>query len=157
MFVRASRAVQVLGCLVAVVTLFVPWHTVQEVDWPCLAADCHGTSTVRQAKTCVGLDHFAAVEVALVIGAFVAALGLLLFALDRTGWRSIVAALLGGVLQALAFFWAEVSSGLSHLFANLTLGPGEGAFLGAGALLVSSSLIAVIRAIVQLVRVRRAG
>ena len=148
---------QVLGCLVAVAALFAPWHTVREVDWPCLAADCHTTATVREAKACVGLDHFAAVEVALVIAAFVAALGVLVFALGRTGWRSIVAALVGGGLQALAVFLAEVSSSLSHLFANVTLGPGETGFVGAGALLVSTSLITVIRAIVQSVRARRSG
>lgn len=157
MFVRTLRALQVLGCLVAVSSLFAPWHTVREVEWPCLAGDCHGTATVRAAKTCMGLDHFAAVEVALVIAAFVVALGLLLFALGQTGWRAIVAALVGGVLEGLAFFWVEVSSSLSHLFANVTLGAGEGALVGAGVLLVSTSLIAVIRAIVQSVRARRAS
>lgn len=157
MLIRMIRAVQVLGCLVAVVSFFVPWHTIREVDWPCLAGDCHSTPTVRELRTCVGLDHFAAVEVALVIAVFVAALGLMLFALSRAGWRAIVAALVGGVLQVLAFFWAEVSSSLSHLFANVTLGPGEGVFVAAGALLVSTSLITVIRASVQSVRAHRAG
>lgn len=158
MLINTLRALQVLGCLVAVVTLFVPWHTVREVDWaPCLAPDCHGTASVQEPKACVGLDHFATVEISLVIGAWVAALGLLLLSLARSGWRAIGSGLLGGVLQGLALFWAAVSSSLSHLFSNVVTGAGEYVFVGTGLLLVSTSLIAVIRAIVQSVRARRSS
>jgi|JI10StandDraft_1071094.scaffolds.fasta_scaffold296188_2 uncharacterized membrane protein YhhN len=158
MFVRTLRALQVLGCVVGVVVLFVPWHIVGEVDWSsCLAPDCQSTTSVKPPKTCVGIDHFDAIEVALVIAAIIAALGLVLFALSRTGWRSITSGLVAGVAQALVFLWVLVIVSLKHLFSNVTTGVGEYAFVGAGLLLVSTSLIAVIRAIVQSVRARRAG
>ena len=158
MLVRTLRALQVLGCVVGVVVLFVPWHTVREVDWSsCLAPDCQSTATEKPLKTCVGVEHFEAHEVALVIAAIVAALGLLLFSLSRTGWRAIVSGLVSGVGQALVFLWVLVIVSLKHLFSNATTGLGEYAFVGTGMVLVSTSLIAVIRAIVQSVRARRAS
>lgn len=158
MFVRTIRALQVLGCVVGVLVLFVPWHVVHEVDWgSCLAPDCQSTATAKPPQTCVGIDHFEGFEVALVIAGIVAALGVALFSLSRTGWRAIAAGLVSGVGQALLFLWVLVIVSLKHLFSNSTTGVGEYGFVGAGLLLVSTNLIAVIRAIVQSVRARRAG
>ncbi|MBM4782143.1 MAG: hypothetical protein GQE15_31065 [Archangiaceae bacterium] len=158
MLVRTLRALQVLGCVVGVLVLFVPWHTVREVDWSsCLAPDCQTTATGKPLKTCAGIEHFESHEVALVIAAIVAALGVVLFSLGQTGWRAIVSGLVGGVGQALLFLWVLVIVSLKHLFSNVTTGAGEYVFVGTGVVLVTTSLIAVIRAIVQSVRARRAG
>lgn len=158
MLVRTIRALQVLGCVVGVVVLFVPWHVVLEVDWgSCLAPDCQSAAAVKVPKTCVGIDHFEGFEVALIIAAIVAALGVALFSLSRTGWRAIVSGLVSGVGQALLFLYVLVIVGLKHLFSNPETGVGEYGFVGAGLVLVSTNLIAVIHAIVQSVRARRAG
>lgn len=158
MFVRTLRALQVLGCVVGVVVLFVPWHVVQEVDWgSCLAPDCQRSTAVKVPKTCVGIDHFEGFEVALIIAAIIAALGVALFSLSRTGWRAIVSGLVSGVGQALLFLWVLVIVSLKHLFSNPETGVSEYVFVGTGLMLVSTNLIAVIRAIVQSLRARRAG
>ena len=41
---------KVLGCVVGVVVLFVPWHVVLEVDWGCLAPDCQPAAAAKVAK-----------------------------------------------------------------------------------------------------------
>lgn len=157
MLVRTLRALQVLGCVVGVVVLFVPWHVVLEVDWGCLAPDCQPAAAAKVAKTCVGIDHFEGFEVALIIAAIVAALGVALFSLSRTGWRAIVSGLVSGVGQALLFLYVLVIVSLKHLFSNPETGLGEYGFVAVGLVLVSTNLIAVIRAIVQSVRARRAS
>ena len=114
-------------------------------------------AAAKVAKTCVGIDHFEGFEVALIIAAIVAALGVALFSLSRTGWRAIVSGLVSGVGQALLFLYVLVIVSLKHLFSNPETGLGEYGFVAVGLVLVSTNLIAVIRAIVQSVRARRAS
>jgi hypothetical protein len=67
----------------------------------------------------------------------------------RFGWRAVVSGLVAAALQGFLVFWASVASSLSHLLSNVTMGAGEVTFMGAGLVLVSSSLLVVVLALIH--------